>query len=74
MTDLPLGRGGSPLQNLIERGIEKTKISALKVEDGVDTGDIFIKEPLNLKGTAEEIFNGILNIMRVRLTQMYLLI
>ena len=30
MTDLPYGRGGSPLQNLIVRGKKKTKISALK--------------------------------------------
>ena len=29
MTDLPFGRGGSPLQNLISRGIYSTKISAL---------------------------------------------
>ena len=30
-TDLPFGRGGSPLQNLIQREIYNTKISALKV-------------------------------------------
>jgi methionyl-tRNA formyltransferase len=56
MTDLPYGRGGSPLQNLIERGHKKTKISAIKVEKGLDTGDIYIKEPLSLEGTAEEIY------------------
>ena len=31
MTDLPFGRGGSPLQNLIVRGIETTKISSITV-------------------------------------------
>ena len=56
MTDLPFGRGGSPLQNLISRGIYSTKISALKVEKGIDTGDIFLKENLELKGSATEIF------------------
>ena len=56
MTDLPFGRGGSPLQNLIERGIKKTKISAIRVDDGIDTGDIFFKRELELYGTAEEIF------------------
>jgi len=56
MTDLPFGRGGSPLQNLIERGIKKTKISAIKVDGGIDTGDIFFKRDLDLYGTAEEIF------------------
>jgi methionyl-tRNA formyltransferase len=56
MTDLPYGRGGSPLQNLISRGIDSTKISALKVEKGIDSGDIYLKENLELKGNANEIF------------------
>ncbi|PKM94930.1 MAG: methionyl-tRNA formyltransferase [Firmicutes bacterium HGW-Firmicutes-1] len=56
MTDLPFGRGGSPLQNLIANGIRDTKISALKVDGGLDAGPIYIKETLNLNGTAEEIF------------------
>lgn len=56
MTDLPFGRGGSPLQNLIVKGIKKTKISALKVEKGLDTGDIYLKEDLYLNGSATEIF------------------
>ena len=56
MTDLPYGRGGSPLQNLIERGHKWTKISALKVEKGLDTGDVYLKKDLNLAGTAREIF------------------
>ena len=30
MTDLPFGRGGSPLQNLIVRGFNETRISAIK--------------------------------------------
>jgi len=57
MTDLPFGRGGSPLQNLISRGIYSTKISALKVDEGIDSGDIYLKENLELKGNATEIFN-----------------
>ena len=56
MTDLPFGRGGSPLQNLIVRGFEKTKISAIKVMSGIDTGDIYLKSDLDLSGTAKEIF------------------
>ena len=56
MTDLPYGRGGSPLQNLIVRGHEETKISALKVAGGIDTGPIFLKKTLSLEGTAQEIF------------------
>ena len=56
MTDLPYGRGGSPLQNLIIRGKKETKISALRVEKGLDTGPIYLKKPLSLMGTAQEIF------------------
>ena len=55
MTDLPFGRGGSPLQNLIVRGYTHTKISALHVGKGLDTGDIYLKEDLELSGTADEI-------------------
>lgn len=55
MTDLPFGRGGSPLQNLISRGFEYTKISAIKVDGGIDTGDVYFKEDLKLYGTADEI-------------------
>ena len=55
MTDLPFGRGGSPLQNLIIRGFKETKISALKVNEGLDTGPIYLKEKLILEGTAKEI-------------------
>jgi len=43
MTDLPFGRGGSPLQNLISRGFKKTKISALKVVKELDAGPIYAK-------------------------------
>ncbi len=56
MTDLPYGRGGSPLQNLIIRGKEQTNISALKVDKGIDTGDIYTKREMQLNGSATEIF------------------
>lgn len=56
MTDLPFGRGGSPLQNLIVRGIKDTKLSAIKVVREVDAGPVYLKEPLSLSGSAEEIY------------------
>lgn len=56
MTDVPFGRGGSPLQNLIARGISETKISALKCQAAVDAGPVYLKRPLSLNGAAEEIF------------------
>ena len=56
MTDLPFGRGGSPLQNLIVRGIYETQISALRCVKELDAGPIYMKRPLSLYGTAQEIY------------------
>ena len=56
MTDLPFGRGGSPLQNLIVRGIYETQISGLRCVKELDAGHIYMKRPLSLYGTAQEMF------------------
>jgi len=56
MTDLPFGRGGSPLQNLIIRGYKKTKIAAFRVTDELDAGPIYLKKDLPLDGSAQEIY------------------
>jgi methionyl-tRNA formyltransferase len=64
MTDLPYGRGGSPLQNLILNGKYDTKISALKVSEEIDSGDIYLKEVINIStGSAEEILMSVSNII-----------
>ena len=55
MTDLPYGRGGSPLQNLIVRGHKETKLTALRCVNELDAGSVYLKRPLSLTGTAEEI-------------------
>lgn len=56
MTDLPYGRGGSPLQNLIVRGINDTKISAIRCARELDAGPVYLKRDFRLDGSAEEIF------------------
>ncbi len=56
MTDLPYGRGGSPLQNLIVKGHNDTMISAIKCVNEIDAGPVYLKKPLSLYGSAEEIF------------------
>lgn len=56
MTDVPYGRGGSPLQNLILRGHETTKLTALKMSSNLDAGPVYMKRPLSLGGAAEEIY------------------
>jgi len=56
MTDLPHGRGGSPLQNLILEGATSTKISAIECAEVLDGGAVYLKKPLNLEGSAQDIF------------------
>ncbi len=55
MTDVPYGRGGSPLQNLIARGHRETKLTALRMTADFDAGPVYMKQPLSLEGGAEEI-------------------
>ncbi len=56
MTDLPFGRGGSPLQNLIARGIYETRLTAIKCVEDLDAGPVYLKRPLSLQGAAQEIY------------------
>ncbi|MCJ8327820.1 MAG: methionyl-tRNA formyltransferase [Campylobacterales bacterium] len=68
MTDLPYGRGGSPFQNLIMNEVYDTKISALKVDGGLDTGDIYLKKDFNISiGSAEE---NLINLSKVIFNEM----
>ena len=57
MTDLPYGRGGHPLQNLILRGHKETVISAYQMTDKMDAGPVYTKsDPIPLEGKAEDIY------------------
>lgn len=56
MTDVPFGRGGSPLQNLIARGHRATQLTALRMTADLDAGPVYLKRPLDLGGAAHEIF------------------
>lgn len=58
MTDVPYGRGGSPLQNLIARGHKQTKLTALRMVSELDAGPIYLKTNLSLAGTAQEIYES----------------
>ncbi len=63
MTDLPYGRGGSPLQNLILEGKSETKLSAIVCEEKLDSGDIYLQRPLDLSGSAQEIYSRAASLM-----------
>ena len=56
MTNLPFGRGGSPLQNLINLGIKNTMISAIRAIEEIDAGDIYLKRSFYIgDGNADSI-------------------
>ena len=57
MTDVPYGRGGSPLQNLIVRGHTDTKLTALRMVEELDSGPVYFKEKMSLIGSAGDIFD-----------------
>jgi methionyl-tRNA formyltransferase len=72
MTDVPFGRGGTPLQNLIARGIYETQVSALRCESAMDAGPVYLQRPLCLHGSAEEIYlraGGVIEDMIVDILQ-----
>ncbi len=56
MTDVPYGRGGSPLQNLILRGHKYTMLSALRMVEELDAGPVYLKLRLPLHGRAIDIY------------------
>lgn len=56
MTDVPYGRGGSPLQNLILAGHTQTQLSALRMVEEMDAGPLYTKCPMPLAGRAEDIY------------------
>lgn len=58
MTDVPYGRGGSPLQNLILAGQAETQLTALKMVDEMDAGPVYAKRTLSLEGKAQEIYEN----------------
>jgi methionyl-tRNA formyltransferase len=56
---LPYGRGGSPVQNLIVRGFNRTPVCALRMSELLDGGPIYQSVEISLAGTIDEIFERI---------------
>lgn len=50
-SDLPKGRGWSPMAWEVLEGADRIAVSLLKAEDGVDSGDIWQKRSFELDGT-----------------------
>ena len=53
-SDLPKFKGGSPIQNQILKEIKKTKLTAFKINNIIDGGDICMKSNILLNGKAEK--------------------
>jgi len=55
-SDLPMYRGGSPIQHQIIDGLERTKISLMSISpEGVDVGSIWAKEEWDMTGNTMDI-------------------
>jgi len=50
-TDLPFGRGGSPFQNLVRKGIDETVVTSFLISDQMDAGDILHKSAFKMPQT-----------------------
>lgn len=56
--DLPFGRGGTPIQNQIVRGIYDVKLTAFRVNEGIDAGPIYLKRDFDMsEGNVDEILS-----------------
>ena len=54
-TDLPYGRGGGPIENLLLRGHTETVMSAHRVTREIDAGPVYGREgPVSLAGSTKE--------------------
>lgn len=53
---LPIGRGGTPIQNLIERGYTHAPLNALRVTGELDAGPVYGSREIELGGSLAEIF------------------
>ena len=56
---LPFGRGGSPIQNLIVRGVKCAPVCALHMNGVIDGGPIYSKVDISLSGSLTEIFERV---------------
>ena len=56
---LPYGRDGSPIQNLIIKGLKNSPVCALKMTGILDGGPIYDSFEVSLDGTISEIFSRI---------------
>jgi len=61
---LPRWRGAAPIQRAIEAGDNETGITIMQMDEGLDTGDILLKQsiPINHQTTAETLHDELMNL------------
>ncbi len=71
--NLPQDRGGSPIQNKILMKEYNTKLSAFRIVDEMDAGEIYLQSNLDLsEGSLDEIIFGIANLSAKMITNIVL--
>jgi methionyl-tRNA formyltransferase len=58
-SNLPEGRGGSPIQNQIIDGVVSSRINAIKMSDTLDGGPVYCSLPVTLQGSLTDIWLAI---------------
>lgn len=63
-SNLPDGRGGSPLQNQILDNIISSRVNLIEMSNSLDSGAIYISHPITLQGNLTDIWFMIANIAK----------
>lgn len=58
-SNLPEGRGGSPIQNQILEGITSTRVNLLEMTNSLDGGGVYCSSPITLQGNISDIWDTI---------------
>ena len=61
-SNLPNGKGGSPLQNQILDGIVESKVNLIETSKEIDGGGIYCSNPITLQGTIDDIWHTIASV------------
>ena len=67
---LPYGRGGSPIQNQIFLGKINSQICAIKYNEIIDGGKVYLRKNIKLNGNANEIFNNIFSKISIMINKL----
>jgi methionyl-tRNA formyltransferase len=70
-SDMPEFRGGSPIQHQIMAGIEHTQATLFRLSSQFDNGQIIDKEPVNLQGHINDVFDSLTRVTQTLLLRFF---